>query len=327
MNFTAFQDLRRTLLAEQPGLIDCAETNLYRALAPLIPTAPLPTEKVHRCHLATQWVEYFGLPGDVSKRAFITCGVRDSLNRLFTHAATKSLRLWLPEDNYPVYHELAKAAGITPMSFPTLPEIRWPEEAPSDQNEFLLLTNPLKPRGRFLDEADAAHLKTWLAASSRRRVLLDTVYALDMRFDARTLDLFATDQVILLHSLTKGWLHPRLFGVALVPEADFAEWMPVFRDAPPPQENLAAARFLLRDHPQMPSEVAASLEAARLRLAEAWPDLFERCLPTTVPSYFFPIQVPWQQLLEYGVLGLPASTFGSSREDFTLLSSLTFIAP
>lgn len=327
MTFPDFQLQRARLLAERAGLLDAAETNVYRALAPLMPGPAQAAEgTVHRCHLASQWVAFYGLPAEVSRRAFISCGVRDSLRILFQHLAQKPCALWLPEDNYPVYQELAAAAGLAPRSFPTLPEIEWPQEAldAAVEREWLLLTHPLKPRGRALDATDADRLKQWLAASAKRRVVLDTVYTLETRFDAVTHDLLATGQVILLHSLTKGWLHPRCFGIALMPEQDAAEWMPVFRAEPPPQQNLATARHLMANHAELPARIAECLTTAQTRLREELRHLRLDALPVTTTSYLVPVRRSWDALLEQGVLGLPASVFGSRRDDFTLLSTLHF---
>lgn len=326
MNFADFQTRRQALLSTRPDLLDCAETNLYRALAHLIPAAPPPAAgTVHRCHLASQWTELFGLPAEGAKRALISNGVRDSLARLFRHYAAQGARLWLPADNYPVYHELAAAAGLAPRSFPTLPGIEWPTDAPDDKDEVLLITHPLKPRNRPLDDQDLQALLGWLGQNPRRRLLLDAVYTLGVRLDEVTLQLLATGQTLLLHSLTKGWLHPRLFGIALVPEADAADLTPVFRDSPPSQPNLARARHLMTEHAAMPGQVAQALEGAKQRLLGHLPGLEPSRLATSGVGYFFPVLRPWEQLLEEGVLGLPASTFGSNREDITLLSSLSFL--
>lgn len=326
MNFTDFQQRRKELLTLRPGLSDCAETNLYRALYSLIPAAPPPVSgTVHRCHLASQWTELFGLPAECSKRALISSGVRDSLARLFRHYAGTGAKLWLPQDNYPVYHELAIAAGLSPHRFPTLPEIEWPAAAPSGSDEVLLITHPLKPRNRPLDGQDLKTLLNWLQQSTGRRVLLDCVYTLGSQFDDVTLKLLATGQTLLLHSLTKGWLHPRLFGIALVPEADAADLTPAFRASPPSQENLAFARHLMAEHATLPRQVAQALETAKQRLFGQFPHLAARTLVTGGIGYFFPVRIPWEKLLEEGVLGLPASTFGSHREDITLLSSLSFL--
>lgn len=325
MNFSDFQLQRARLLDERAGLLDMAETNLYRALERFTPNPAQAAEGiVHRCHLASQWVAYYGLPPETSRRAFISCGVRDSLRILFHHLAGKTCALWLPEDNYPVYHELAVAAGLMPFSFPTLPEIKWPQEPPNTAvaHEWLILTHPLKPRGRCLGSKDTANLKAWLAASAKRRVVLDTVYTLETRFDEVTLDLLATRQVILLHSLTKGWLHPRCFGIALMPAQDEAEWMPVFREQPPPQQNLVTARHLMSSYSDLPAKIAGALTAAQLRLREAVLNLQLQMLQVNGTSYLMPVKRRWEDLLEEGVLGIPASVFGSRSEDLTILSSL-----
>lgn len=332
MTFPEFQIRRAELLAAWPELLDCAETNLYRSLGCLIPEPPEVPENgtVHRCHLASQWVEFFGLPDKWSRRAFVTAGVRDALGTLFSHLSGTACRLWLPEDNYPVYHELAAAHGHRPMSFVTLPEPKWPEAGPlpaaasGAQREWLLITNPLKPRGCALGEADAKALEDWLSANGERRVVLDTVYQLERRFDDVTLRLLETGQVMLLHSLTKGWLHPRCFGVALMPEQDEAEWMPVFRAKAPSQAALATARHLMSSHAGMPGEVSKALRGAQRRLRGALGPLAVQGLAVDSDSYFFPVAQPWEELLKRGVLGLPGSVFGAVNDRFTILSSLSF---
>ncbi len=114
MNFAAFQDFRNALMRERDDVLDGAETNLYRALARLaVPPTSAPEKTVHRCHLASEWAQCFGLDASAVKRALVSCGVRDSLARLFRHYAGQHARLWLPEDNYPVYAELAPTAGLS----------------------------------------------------------------------------------------------------------------------------------------------------------------------------------------------------------------------
>jgi len=188
------------------------------------------------------------------------------------------------------------------------------------------VTNPLKPLGRWLTTRDVASLTAWLAHSPRRRVIIDAVYTFDTCFHPSTLSLLATGRAILLHSLTKGWLHPRLFGIALVPEADTLALAPVFRAQPPPQANLARARELMGRHSELPSAVSAELAAARERLFSALPAQFSKCACADAPGYFHAIEAGWSALLEKAnVLGLPAAVFGSPREDITILSALSFI--
>ncbi len=329
MNFAEFQVLRDRLLAERTGLIDCAATNLYAALARRIPPGlPTPDHPVHRCHLAAEWVESFGFAPETSRRALISCGVRDSLAQLFGFYATVGARVWLPADNYPVYAALAGAAGLSPREFVTLPAPVWPNEPPLGTSEILLVTNPLKPLGRWLTDGDVAALTRWLEAQPSRRLFLDAVYTFEARFHPTTHALLATGQTVLLHSLTKGWLHPRLFGVSFVPEADFAALSPVFRLRPPPQANLARARQLMQEHAGLPAVIARDLAAARGRLRDAVPEAIALDASTEdAPGYFAPIEGAWQSIFERtNVLGLPASVFGSARPDLTILSSLSFVA-
>jgi hypothetical protein len=327
MTFKDFQQVREQILRERPGVLDCAQTNLYRTLARVIPpAAPACDRTEHRCHLAESWVEYFGFPPETARRALVSCGVRHSLALLFQHYATQGAQLWLPEDNYPVYGELARAAGLAPRTFPTMPEPRWPAAAAGITPELLVVTNPLKPLGRWLDAEDVSALTVWLTASPRRRLLLDTVYTFETRFHASTLELWSTAQTLLLHSLTKGWLSPRIFGVALVPEHDAGALTPVFREQPPGQANLSRARELLCGHPGLPATVARELASARQRLLSVLPDQCSSVTRVDGHGYFHAVAGNWSDLLETtNLLGLPATVFGSAQEEITILSSLNFV--
>jgi hypothetical protein len=159
MNFSDFQRFREKIMQERNGVLDCAATNLYASLARLIPPdTPAPEHTVHRCHLATEWGQHFGFSPETSRLAFVSCGVRDSLSRLFSYYKSTNARLWLPSDNYPVYGELARTAGLTPCEFPTIPVPVWPDSAPATGPELLVVTNPLKPLGRWLTQSDVATL-------------------------------------------------------------------------------------------------------------------------------------------------------------------------
>lgn len=327
MNFAQFQQVREKLLRERSDVVDCAATNLYAALARFIPPATtLPMHTVHRCHLATEWATRFDLPPELSSRALISCGVRDSLALLFQHYTREGAQLCLPADTYPVYGELARATGLIPREFVTLPEPAWPNLQPLPEAELLVVTNPLKPLGRWLSPGDVAALTAWLGMNPRRRLLLDAVYTFATRFHPTTLQLFATQQTILLHSLTKGWLHPRLFGVALVPARDAAALAPVFRAQPPPQPNLARARELIAGHAGLPATISRELDSAQRRFLARIPRHLTPLTAADAPGYFTPVAGHWKDILVgSNVLGLPATVFGSECEDITIFSSLSFL--
>jgi aspartate/methionine/tyrosine aminotransferase len=326
VNFADFQNFRDRVLRERSHVLDCAATNLYGALPHLIPApTPAPACTLHRRDLALEWTRRFGFPVERARHALVSDGVRDSLAHIFRHYAAENARLWLPADNYPVYHEIAHAAGLEPSSFPTLPEPDWPDGNPEAFTEILVVTNPLKPRGRWLTPCDMTALTAWLAAHPRRRLILDAVYTFDTLFHATTLQLLATGQTFLLHSLTKGWLHPRLFGIALAPADDAKALAPVFRAHPPPQLNLGRARAFLIDYAETPTAVAHELAAAHERMIATLPAGLPTPMATDATGYLFPITCHWLDLLnDFGILAIPATVFGSVRDDMSILSSLQF---
>lgn len=327
MKFSEFEAFRTELLSTRSDVLDCAETNIYRSLShwAVPPTLKLETT-VHRCDLAAEWVSYFGFKPAMAANALISCGVRDSLARLFTHYATERAQLWLPEDNYPVYAELATSAKLNFRLFQTLPEPSWPVVESTAGHELLLVTNPLKPRARWLNDSDVATLLAWLAKNPARRLLLDVVYTFATHLDTATLKLFNTNQTILLHSTTKGWLHPRLFGVALVPAQDVAKLKSMFRADAPVQQNLARAREMLGAHATIPEFIATQLVTAKAQLRNALPVNAPALWESDAPGYFTPVTAHWKDLLDkHRVLGIPATAFGSTQEHITILSSLNFL--
>lgn len=327
MNYDHFKATRAEILRQSPPVTDCAEMNLYATLAHLV--APLPAatyEKVHRCHLAAEWTALFDLPSEMSKRSFISSGVRDSLARIFDYYASQGARAWLPSDTYPVFHALASAAKLPVREYPTLPSPSWPTDLGGDGLEIMLITNPMKPLGRWLSLEDVAALRLWVEANPRRRLLIDTVYTFSTTFHKATLELVRGGQTILLHSLTKGWLRPRLFGVAVVPSSDLAALAPLFRQAPPPQSSLTEARLLMADHRATPGLVRKAIDIANRKLRLKYPQVLPAGSDSEAIGYFHLVHKSWAALrAEDRLLGIPATVFGSKREDITILSSLNFI--
>lgn len=328
MNFAEFREMRESLRRERPDLLDMAETDHVRALGPWLPRLPVLEDvpRAHRCHLAEEWLSLFGLPSHMKSRLFISRGVRHSLSLLLPTLARCGYRLLLPEDVYPVYEELAARAGISRLSFPTLPIPQFPSGysiQASGQPEALLLPNPLKPLGRFLASEEVACLRAWLKHDQRRRLIIDAVYTFDTRMHPTTMELFDSGQAIVLHSLSKGWASPLVLGAALVPEPDADALGPSFRDDAPAQSDLLKARVLLHEHSRLPDLLRQVLErkesAAREKMAARGVALeFQGC-----PGYLTTVASPWEELRQrHGILAIPASVFGSSRGDLSILSTL-----
>ncbi|MEU6236792.1 aminotransferase class I/II-fold pyridoxal phosphate-dependent enzyme [Kitasatospora sp. NPDC047058] len=326
MRFDEFQEFRQRQLSASSSLLDAAETNVYRALAPLRPEPPADTRTVYRCDLARAWLRRYELPEEWSRRAMVCRGVRHGLEVVFHRLRAEQARLWLPADVYPVYFELARAAGLAPASYPTLPAPVLPSSPADGRPEYLLLANPSKPLGRYLSDAECAAVVSWLGESPHRRVLIDSVYDLGAPFAAGTRRLLDTGRAILLHSVTKGWLWPRTFGVVLLgPEQ--SELAEAFRADPPTPAQLRLADRLLTEHGDAPRQVAAELAARADRLFDRLPDEVLGAIPTasrTSPgNYFFPVDIPAETLQrEYGVLALPVGVFGESNWSGSILTSL-----
>ncbi|MEU5274971.1 aminotransferase class I/II-fold pyridoxal phosphate-dependent enzyme [Streptomyces asoensis] len=326
MNFAEFQGFRQQQLGASSGLLDAAETNVYRALAALRPDQPTGTSTVYRCDLARAWLRRYDLPEEWSRRAMVCRGVRHGLAVVFRQLSDGQARLWLPGDVYPVYFELARAAGLEPASYPTLPAPALPGSPADRRPEYLLLANPSKPLGRYLSDDECTAVISWLEESPRRRLLIDSVYDLGAPFAAGTRRLLDTGRAVLLHSVTKGWLWPRTFGIVVVDPAQ-TEWVEAFRADPPAPAQLRLADRLLTEHGDLPLRIVDELAARAERLFDRLPDEVLAAIPTesrTCPgNYFFPVEIPAETLRrEFGVLAMPVSVFGDSDWPGSVLTSL-----
>jgi aspartate/methionine/tyrosine aminotransferase len=328
VNFGEFQTWRVHCLKANPDLLDCAETNLYRSLEHFQPKPDfLDTNlTVHRCDLARQWMARYGFsPGD-SQHALVCRGVRHALALIFKELSKNRVTIWIPGDVYPVYLEIAKDAGIKPLIFTTLPEPKIPTRLPDEGAEYLLIANPWKPLGRYLTDWERDTLVAWLGRSPQRHLLIDCVYDFGVPFHATTQRLMETGRAILLHSVTKGWLWPKTFGVALFSKGHL-KFESVFRADPPTQDQLRLARHCLSAEAKCPNRVVAALQDRASRLFEALPGALSKSLaldPAQVAPgcYFFPIDIHAEVLLKkYGLLAIPGSAFGSDWAG-SILSSL-----
>lgn len=320
MNFHDFQQFRSELLMRDASFVDLAETNIWRSLNHLIPLVQLrPDIHIHRCHLAEVWLDVFELPSTWSKYTMITSGVRHSLSLLLPELAKRNGQLVMPLDVYPVYGQIADASGLVPALFPTVPELQIP-----DHGDWLLLPNPLKPAGRWLTLAEVRAIKDWLAQSPLRRILIDAVYSFGTQIHSTTLALLETQQAFLMHSLSKAWLHPKVMGVCIVPEADWVHLAAIFRCNSPVQADLQTANVLLRSHQDVPFSVDYELTLRRVRLRARLPLGVETLQTDSQEAgYFIPLIASFESLLEsHQILTMPISIFGSTRSDLSVASAL-----
>jgi histidinol-phosphate/aromatic aminotransferase/cobyric acid decarboxylase-like protein len=305
MKHEDFLQLRAQLKRERPGLLDCAELNVYRSLRPHFGAIAPSThaEAPYRCHLAERFLAQLHLPAEWKARTHVSHGVRRSLKALFTVFAKEKLRVAVPADVYPVYLQLAAEAGLRVTTF---------EGAPTalEALDVVLLCEPSKPWGTTLDATP------WL--KWKGLVVLDSAYATPPTSGA--LRLLHAGRAMLLCSLSKGWLIPDHGGVCIVPPEWFERTRAAFTSLEKDVEKLRVAYAALTEHAQRPLAVAKVL-AARARLLDeltgARPELrASRCV-----GYFATSARSFEELLGLGVLGVPARVFGSTR-DVSVLSSL-----
>jgi aspartate/methionine/tyrosine aminotransferase len=334
VNFSEFKLWREKCLRADPGLLNCAETNLYRALALLQPKSTIsdPDRPVHRCDLARAWLRRYDFEEKESRRALICKGVRHALGLIFRELAESGAEIWIPGDVYPVYLQLARDAGIEPLQFTTMPELKLPCTHAEGRLAYMLVTNPWKPLGRFLTDAESQSLTAWLNATPGRHLLLDCVYDFGVPFHSTTRRLWDTGRTILLHSITKGWLWPKTFGVALI-DKEHTHLESVFRREPPSPEHLALAENLFSDDAAVPSQIVSALGTRKNNLLNSLPAstrsrllLDPGCLAPG--CYFFSVGIRHEELLrQHRILAVPASAFGADWEGSVLTSLAGAFAP
>ena len=328
MKFKEFLTFREQILRENPKIIDLGEIYLKKNLSYLSPKIDESNlqEKIHRCHLSENWLSLFDCPQEWKNRLFISEGVRHSLKLIFPILAEQNYTVYIPKDVYPVYSELAQTSGLQPRYFETIPIPIFPDIKCNNSQEVLLLPNPLKPLGRLLYKHEITALKQWLAAGEQRRLIVDTVYTFENKLAASSLDLFHTNQVIILHSLSKGWMAPQIFGVALFPETDIKIFGQAFRDNSPSNLNLFYARQFLTTYSEFPFILHKVL-------VEKWESTMEFVqdtylgknvnIHTDFHGYLTVVPISFKLLLqEFNILAIPVSVFGSDKEDWSAISTL-----
>lgn len=309
MKHEDFLALREQLKRERPGLIDCAELNVYRSLRPRFDaiTPSSHAEAPYRCHLAERFLAQLQLPAEWKARTHVSHGVRRSLKALFSVFARDGLRVGVPSDVYPVYLQLAAEAGLQPRTF---------EGTPTNELEgldVLLLCEPSKPWGTSLDATQRERLMKWNGL-----VVFDSAYATPPTSGA--LQLLHAGRATVLSSLSKGWLLPDHGGVCIVPPQWFERTRSAFTSLEKDTDKLRVAYAALTEHAQRPVEVARVL-GARARMLDELTSARPELKATKCHGYFATSQRSFDELLGLGVLGVPASVFGS-RQSVTILSSL-----
>ncbi|MFZ4573949.1 MAG: aminotransferase class I/II-fold pyridoxal phosphate-dependent enzyme [Phycisphaerales bacterium] len=321
MNHAELNDRRAELKAAMPGLLDLAETNLYRRLPRLYPElfaevrASNDAKAPYRCHLAELMMEHLGLEPGLRSRVLVSHGVRRSLSSLFTILAARGVESLVPGDVYPVYGELARRAGASFTEYAARDGLP-PREA-LDSFGALLVCDPLKPWGGSLTPAECDRISAW-SRGGDRIAIVDAAYS--FRPSPHIEAMAREGACCLLGSLSKGWLIPDHLGYCFLPEQWTREARSAFAALPKDESKLRVGFAALSEDPNRPSRVAGVLA----RLAERMEgELHHRRIPAAaVSGYFTRTPLDFQSLLDAGCVGIPASVFGAPDDAGCLVSTL-----
>lgn len=312
MNYNDFLELKEHLLKENKNLLNLAENNLY-AYNPhnLFYQAGEGhiNGVVYRCHLVEDWLNHYGLSQEFKKHIGVSNGVRHSLETIMEHFKDKSFLV--PADVYPFYQKTLNDKAVSYTEYKTLGV----SELFNDlvNADILLLTDPLKPLGRDITANEYKHIENWLAADTERLLLVDAVYLLDNTVNQVIFNLYLkTNQVIIMHSLSKAWCLPNHFGVTFFPANEMGQNLrEAYKKLEKNQEKLNLAYIALNNCKNYPELLRSKLVDNKTKVN----DLTDLNLETSAwnPSYMFYSPVSFQEHLDNGLLTIPASVFGGEK--------------
>jgi hypothetical protein len=265
-----------------------------------------------------------GIPS-LARMTLASEGVRHSLQVIFALLAKGGAAAAIPTDVYPVYWKLAAAADLRVVGFETFPQFDLckifgvAEEAGAHH---VLLPQPLKLHGRSWTDREVTIAEDWLRSGIQRRIILDGVYGFGAPLDSVTKRLLETDQVVLLDSLSKGWLHERIFGVAVIPERDAFIFAEPFRNLPTSSSKLSVACELIERFSDIPCRISREIDTQRVKALARAARVRSQTLEVE-RGYFLPIECSPERLLtEHSMVTIPASVFGSRLRHWSVASVL-----
>ncbi len=286
--FLAFKEAAARALEADPSLtrLDCL--NPIKAVKHDFDTSPVGIDA------DTAWGRSLGY---TPRHRVHSRGVRDSLLVLLGWLAERGRSVAMPSDVYPVYRQIADRAGVAFATYPTLPAFDLVAVLRS-AGDALLLTAPLSPLGRDLNEEEITALECWLRADARRLLILDRVYDYGHGADIRPL--IATDQVAVCYSLSKAFLSPLVMGFTAVPGR-----LAGLRGQTPDAETAAA---ILTRHRAFPAEQASIFRYRWRKLTPLLTSLDPGWRPPAC-GYLSVVRLPHTELLARGVLAVPGAVY------------------
>lgn len=314
MNFNEFKLLKKELLETNNDLIDLSNNNLYDFFKDSKKEFELENDLqgfidqgdiFYRCHTIEKYLKKMDLPVAFKKYCGASSGVRDSLEKvLFQHYTN----LIIPGDVYPFYEKSKHSFKYYTLNcnelFVDIPD------------GVLLVCYPLKPSGRDLTENEWDNLKKFLIKNESNRIIFDTVYLTNFKIPQKILELYETNKVIILHSLSKAYLLPNHFGITLLPNSTEGTFIyNLFKKLDKNQGRINISNFYLdSDFRKVSKKIEDHIFFSNglLKYNFKW---------SLNNSYLNVIDVDWNELLKNKILGIPESIFGGLGNK-TIVSSL-----
>jgi hypothetical protein len=162
VDYASYKQFWSELLREKRVLrLDCM--NPVRALSSLAFDMPRTEPEVSASieEVVFAWSRATGIEL-YPQRTVVGCGVRVLLSAVFSSVLSSGQELWLPEDVYPVYRELAENLDVILRSFQTLPRPNLEFLAETGQRAAVVLPVPISPLGRLPTDAETGDLRRWL---------------------------------------------------------------------------------------------------------------------------------------------------------------------
>ena len=314
MNYQEYRAAKEAFLQTDPLRLDCMNTQ--KALSGLVPAIPQTTEEYSLPEALAAWQEVTGF--DLQHLESIPgTGVRELLAQLIEQLKQAEAEFLFPCDVYPVYHRLL--GDYPARTYHTFPDWEWEVlSATSEQRQVLLLTQPAVPVGRYLSAAEITTVQNWLAADARRLLIVDAAYAYEPNHSIYA-KLLASNQCLCLFSLSKPWLLPEHWGLAVGP-TELLESVSLS-----PGEFSTNWVPALLQNTGLPARLRNLFHQEWKRLSAAIHEFVPDWKPPD-SGYYATVNLPFEQLLQtHNVLGVPATVFGSDRSDVTVISCLFHI--
>lgn len=212
MNYDEFLIYKNELIKKNPQLIDYSNNNLYDFFSYIQKNEGFIPSNLYRCHMVEDYLKMMNLPDSYKEFVGASNGVRHSLDLLF-----KELNNWIiPSDVYPFYTNSLNVLNKEYKTYKTHGEKNLFTDIKNDG--VLLVCFPLKPDGRSYSVNEFSAIKNFLKRNPTNLLVIDLVYWCNFNIPKELLELYLNGQTIILHSLSKMFLSPNIFGVALLPQ-------------------------------------------------------------------------------------------------------------